>query len=104
MLRLLCCCCDQGAAEETFERSVGLSRRAQERAGQLTVSGLRVSGNGQILAEQAVLQDRAYWEVTIEDAGRSFAFGVALYAPALKHSVGVPPAIPLQEQCQNNEF
>ena len=85
---LLCCCCEGSstADDSPFERAVGLSRQPHSRSGALTVSGLRVSGNGQILADQAVLQDRAYWELVVEDPGREISYGVA--SPS--HAMGAP--------------
>jgi len=88
MLSILCCgLCggDDGykVDEDVIEDAVALSETA--RSGKISVSGLHVSGAGQIMADQCILQDKSYWEVTVGQLGAG-AFAVGVAAPA--HSLG----------------
>lgn len=82
MLQLFGCCgCCEGTTippvdSDVLEKAIGLSKTMAGRSGNLKVSGLRISGDGQILAEQSVLQDRAFWEATIEHVGGGLTIGV----------------------------
>ena len=53
----------------------------KRKSGKVKISAMQASSSGsaQIFCEQSVLQDRAYWEVTVESTGKSgIAVGVAL--------------------------
>lgn len=90
--RLCCGCCtgqpsgrrDVHDANAALQDAVALSHNANAKSGELTISELSVSGSGQILADQCILQDRAYWEATVEKCGGGLVVGVV--SPA--HAIG----------------
>ncbi|KAL1528620.1 hypothetical protein AB1Y20_009958 [Prymnesium parvum] len=86
MLRKLCCCC--GACEEgetaTFDNAISLDSRRT--FGALVASKYHAARAGQVLAEQSVLQDRAYWEITLEGEAKSPSLAVGVVSPA--HTLG----------------
>ena len=89
-----CCgCCgsvgDDGLAsaqDDVIDDAVALSEKRSDRSGSLHIDGLHVSGTGQIRADQCVLQDKGYWEVTIGHIGPGGAISVGVVAPA--HALG----------------
>ena len=97
----MCCACvlqrlfgwpEPGAlapvASDVLDKAIQLSKSKDGRSGQLKVSGLSISGDGQILAEQSVLQDRAYWEVAVESLGSGLTIGVVGPMHAIGSTLG----------------
>ena len=84
-----CCGCgsDDDPRGEAFDSAVALSTKPSARSGSILGSKLHASGAGQILADQAVLQDRGYWEVSVEQAER-LSVGVASAAHTLGNPLG----------------
>lgn len=62
----------------------------KRRSGAILASKLHAAGIGQVMAEQAIMQDRAYWEVTVEGTGAppQLAVGVASRAHVLGTTLG----------------
>ena len=69
-----CCWGVPDPPEAAFDPVIGLSDK--HKAGGVQVQGNEVSGNGSILGDSPVLQDKAYFEVTILHPG-TFAVGLA---------------------------
>jgi len=70
-------CCFGKSSDElppAFDPVIGLS--AKLRAPTIEVTANVISGTGSILADSPVLQDKAYFEATLQTPG-NFAFGVA---------------------------
>jgi len=91
LARLCCGCCTEPAgssleSSQVLADAVALSHKKKCCSGNLTISDLTVRGEGQILADQCILQDRAYWEATVETLGGGMAIGVA--SPS--HTMGYP--------------
>ena len=81
---------DDGELAEQGDNSavVDTKRLWQPSDGSLTVTRSRASGIGQVFADQTVLQDRAYWEVTVESLAARC--GLALGVVGRAHSKGEP--------------
>lgn len=92
----LCCPCssaggdDDGGSAEAYDSAVRLSTHARCRSGDLVATAHTATGAGQVLAEQTVLQDKAYWEVTVERLGSDsyLSLGVASNDHALGDALG----------------
>ena len=69
-----CCWGVPDPPEVAFDPVIGLSDKLK--AGGVQVQGNEVSGHGSILGDSPVLQDKAYFEVTIVHPG-TFAVGLA---------------------------
>ena len=69
-----CCCPKSEPPPPAFDPVIGLSDKFK--AGGVQVQGSAISGNGSVLGDSPVLQDKAYFEVTIVEPG-SFAVGLA---------------------------
>ena len=83
-----------------FDPVIGLSDKLKGPG--VMVNGLAISGTGSIFGDSPVLQDKAYFEVTVLKAG-TFAVGVAARETALdvvvsqekvRARIGWPRAIP----------
>lgn len=72
----LCPCFTKSESElpPAFDPVIGLS--ANFKGSQITVDGMTVSGTGSIFGDSPLLQDKAYFEMTLVKAG-VFAVGVA---------------------------
>ena len=59
----------------------------KRKSGKVKISAMQASSSGsaQIFCEQSVLQDRAYWEVTVESTGKS---GIAVGVASADHEPG----------------
>jgi len=68
-----CCGKDEPDAPK-FDPVIGLSHKLK--SGGLTVQGSTISGQGSILGDSPVLQDKAYFEITVVTPG-TFAVGLA---------------------------
>ncbi|KAL1508014.1 hypothetical protein AB1Y20_007612 [Prymnesium parvum] len=70
------CCFGKGDEElpPAFDPVIGLSEKLK--SGGVHVAGNVISGSGSILGDSPVLQDKAYFEATLQQPG-SFAIGVA---------------------------
>ena len=69
-----CCCGTPEPPPPVFDPVIGLSDNLK--AGGVQIQGSEVSGNGSILGDSPVLQDKAYFEVQIVQPG-TFAVGLA---------------------------
>jgi len=70
-------CCFGKAEEElppAFDPVIGLCDKLK--GGSVTLDGLAISGTGSIMGDSPILQDKAFYEVTLVNAG-VFAVGVA---------------------------
>ena len=86
---LICGCCEwpgDDAGEELANANV-VSLDAKRKVGGIVVSGRHCAGEGQVLAQQSVVQDRAYWEVVIEKCDES-APSLAVGVVAANHNFG----------------
>jgi len=74
--RAMGCCFGKDTTEipPAFDPVIGLSEKL--RATGIEVSGSVISGCGSILGDSPVLQDKAYFEATLQKGG-SFALGIA---------------------------
>lgn len=82
MLRRLCCCCE--AAEVDTSLAIDVRRTH----GSVLASRHHAARAGQVVAEQSILQDRAYWEVTVEEESHDTALAVGVASSA--HELGRP--------------
>ena len=83
MLKLCCCCYSEGEPP-AFDTAISLDPK--RKSGALLASKLHAAGAGQVLAEQAILQDRAYWEITVE--GEAPAPSLAIGVVSKAHELG----------------
>ena len=68
------CCNKEEELPPAFDPVIGLSEKL--RAPGVSVDGVVISGSGSIMGDSPVLQDKAYFEVTLRSAG-TFSFGLA---------------------------
>ena len=88
-----CCWSSPDPPLSAFDPVIGLSDKLK--AGGLQVQGSEISGNGSILGDSPVLQDKAYFEVTIVHPG-TFAVGFATKETPLDGVISqvlLPPVI-----------
>ena len=69
-----CCCSSPEPPPPAFDPVIGLSSKLK--AGGVTVQASTISGTGSVLGDSPVLQDKAYFEVTVVTPG-AFAVGLA---------------------------
>lgn len=69
-----CCFGKKDELPPAFDPTIGLSGKLK--GPQVQVDGLTVSGTGSIMGDSPILQDKGYFEVTIQNVG-PFAIGVA---------------------------
>ena len=69
-----CCCTKSEPAAPAFDPVIGLSHKLK--SGGVQVKGSTISGSGSLLGDSPVLQDKAYFEVTVVTPG-TFAVGLA---------------------------
>ena len=82
---MCCSCCPwfrSAANTVPFDSIIGLDQVRHSAA--MQVSAFHARGCGQAFAEQPILQDRAYWEVTVQNLTSGMSVGVA----AAQHTVG----------------
>tara|TARA_B110001452_G_scaffold21786_1_gene17457 strand:- start:707 stop:1597 length:891 start_codon:yes stop_codon:yes gene_type:complete len=69
-----CCCTKSEPDAPAFDPVIGLSHKLK--SGGVQVKGSTISGDGSLLGDSPVLQDKAYFEVTVVTPG-TFAVGLA---------------------------
>lgn len=69
-----CCCTKSEPEAPAFDPVIGLSHKLK--SGGVQVKGSTISGDGSLLGDSPVLQDKAYFEVTVVTPG-TFAVGLA---------------------------
>eukprot|EP00966_Prymnesium_polylepis_P139175 3215802-Prymnesium_polylepis.1 len=94
MLRVLCPCCTcewptDGDAGSAFDMAIALDPKRKSGAIQVEATASTpalATGAGQVLAQQSILQDRGYWEITVESEAPELSIGVVSRA----HELGAP--------------
>merc|ERR1719264_1895521 len=69
-----CCCPKADPPPPAFDPVIGLSQKIK--AGGVAVQASTISGTGSVLGDSPILQDKAYFEVTVVTPG-TFAVGLA---------------------------